>query len=90
MKDPPKTNPELIKDISALKQRIQQLEQSGPDLKRVEEALKESEERYRIAVEASNDGIAIVQNDIHVYANPAFLNMFGYNALDEIVGKQRY
>jgi PAS domain S-box-containing protein len=90
MKDPPKTNPELIKEISTLKQRIQQLEQSGPDLKRVEEALKESEERYRIAVEASNDGIAIVQNDIHVYANPAFLNMFGYNALDEIVGKQRY
>jgi diguanylate cyclase (GGDEF)-like protein/PAS domain S-box-containing protein len=58
--------------------------------KQTEIALKESEERYRIAIEASNDGIAIVQNDAHVYVNQSFLTMFGYSALEEIVGKQNY
>jgi two-component system NtrC family sensor kinase len=60
------------------------------DHKRTEEALRESEERYRIAIEASNDGIAILQNDVHVYVNKAFLNMFGYNSMDEIIGMPPY
>ena len=57
---------------------------------RAEEALKESEERYRIAIEGSLDGVIIVQNDVHVYVNRSYLNMFGYDTLDEIVGKDRY
>ncbi len=90
MKDPSKTNTELIQDISSLKLRIQQLEQSESEHREVEAALKESEERYRIAIEASNDGVAIVQNDVHVYVNQAFLKMFRYKTLDEIVGKHKY
>ena len=58
--------------------------------KQAEQALGESEEQYRIAIEASNDGVAIVQNDIHIYVNQAYLTMFGYNTLDEMVGKQQY
>ena len=60
------------------------------DRTRAEEAVKESEERYRIAIEGSIDGVVIVQNDLHAYVNQAFLDMFGYEALDEIVGKERY
>lgn len=47
MKDPSRTNPELIKEISALKQKIKELEQSESERKRASEALRESEERYR-------------------------------------------
>ena len=90
MKNPSKTNTELIQDIASLKLRIQQLEQSESEHREVEAALKESEERYRIAIEASNDGVAIVQNDVHVYVNQAFLKMFRYKTLDEIVGKHKY
>lgn len=60
------------------------------DRKEAGSALRESEERYRTAIEASHDGVVIVQNDVHVYANQAFLDMFRYNNLDEIVGQQQY
>ncbi len=90
MKDTPSTNSALNKEISTLKQRIRKLEQSESDREQAEAALKESEERYRIAIEASNDGVAIVQNGIHVYVNQAFLKMFRYKAFSEVEGQQSY
>jgi two-component system cell cycle sensor histidine kinase/response regulator CckA len=55
--------------------------------KRVERELQESEERYRIAIESSNDGIAIMKGDEHLYVNQRFVEMFGYNDPDEIIGE---
>ena len=54
--------------------------------KEAEEALKESEERYRTAVEHSNDGIAILQGGKHVYVNRRFVEMFEYSKPEEIIG----
>lgn len=54
--------------------------------KLAEEALKESEERYRIAIEHSNDGVAIVRKNQHVFVNKRFLAMFGYDDPSEILG----
>src|SRR4030042_2452092 len=55
--------------------------------KRVEGVLKDSEERYRTAIEQSNDGVAIMKGEFHLYVNQKFLEMFGYNHLEEIIGK---
>ena len=55
--------------------------------KRVEEALRRSEDRYRTAIEHSNDGVAIVKDGFHLFVNKKFLEIFGYDHLDEIVGK---
>jgi PAS domain S-box-containing protein len=55
--------------------------------KRIEEELRESEERYRIAIESSNDGIAIMRGDKHVYVNRRFVEMFGYDDAGEIIGE---
>jgi len=55
--------------------------------KHAEESLRESEERYRIAIEQSNDGIAIVRGSEHIYVNRKFVEMFGYDRPDELVGK---
>ena len=55
--------------------------------KRAERALKESEERYRVAVESSNDGVALLRGDTHIFVNQRFLDMSGYNAAEEVVGK---
>jgi PAS domain S-box-containing protein len=55
--------------------------------KRVEKALVESETRYRVAIEHSNDGVAIICGDKHTFVNKRFLDIFGYERMDEIVGE---
>ena len=57
--------------------------------KEATEALAESEERYRTAIEHSNDGVAIVaKNGRHQYVNRRFVEMFGYATPEEIIGKR--
>ena len=55
--------------------------------KEMEEALKESEEKYRTLVEKANDGICIVQDGILKYANPRTYEMSGYK-VNELIGKK--
>ncbi len=45
--------------------------------KRIEEALKESESKYRNVVELAKDGICIVQNRVVKYCNPQLAEMWG-------------
>jgi len=52
-----------------------------------ETLLRESEERYRIAIEKSNDGVALTKGSLHFYVNEKFLKMFGYENIGEIVGQ---
>ncbi|MCD6334006.1 MAG: PAS domain S-box protein, partial [Candidatus Latescibacteria bacterium] len=53
--------------------------------KQADEALRESEEKYRNLVERANDGIAILQNGNLRYVNPALEAMSGYTA-EELIG----
>jgi diguanylate cyclase (GGDEF)-like protein/PAS domain S-box-containing protein len=55
--------------------------------KSAEQRLIESEERYRTAIEYSNDGVAILRNGRHVYVNQKFLEIYGYDMPDEVIGK---
>ena len=55
--------------------------------KRMEEALRESEERYRTAIEQSNDGIALVKRDRHIFVNQKMVEIFGYDRPEEIIGQ---
>ena len=56
------------------------------ELRHTEEALRDSEELYRVAIEGANDGVAILKDNVHVFVNHQFLTMFGYNNFDEISG----
>ncbi|HBL24766.1 MAG TPA: hypothetical protein DDZ40_11725 [Deltaproteobacteria bacterium] len=57
------------------------------EIRRAEEALRESEERYRTAIENSNDGVAILRGNIHLYVNGKFVEIFGYDSPADIIGK---
>ena len=52
-----------------------------------EKSERESEEKYRTTIESSNDGIAILQDDKHVYVNSSFARIHGYGSPEEVVGK---
>ena len=43
------------------------------------ERLKDSESKYRALAESIDDGIAIVQEGVHVYVNPRYLTLTGYS-----------
>jgi PAS domain S-box-containing protein len=50
------------------------------DRKRAQEALEESEEKFRNVVERANDGIALIKNGRFVYINPRIAEASGYAA----------
>jgi len=56
------------------------------DRKRAEEALRESEDKYRSLVERANDGIGIVQDGVFKYANPR-LAVIGDYTVEELIDK---
>jgi two-component system, NtrC family, response regulator HydG len=53
-------------------------------LKRSEELLKESEERYRVLTEQVAEGVALVQDARFRYINPAFCKMFNISSAEAI------
>jgi diguanylate cyclase (GGDEF)-like protein/PAS domain S-box-containing protein len=87
MKDPPRTNSELIKEISVLKQRIQNLEQLVLDLKKAEELLKEREAKYRLAFESTSDGIFTVDRNFNISSiTPSVERQLGYK-IEEVINR---
>lgn len=55
--------------------------------KRAEEYLRESEEKYRMLVEAFPHGVCILQDGKVAFANPAALEMYGFKSPEEFIGK---
>jgi len=53
--------------------------------KQAEEALRQSEERYRALVESSQEPIGILQDFHLVYGNPAMLRLLGYSDYEELI-----
>ena len=55
-------------------------------LEALQESLRESEQRCAVLMKSSRDAIVYVHDGMHVYGNPAYLQMFGYDDSDEIEG----
>ena len=86
MKDPLRTNEELLKEVSVLRHKIQELEQSEAGWKRPEDALQEREDRYRTILENIEEGYS----EVDIAGNLTFFNdsvcrMIGYTR-DELMG----
>jgi multidomain signaling protein FimX len=54
--------------------------------RRMEAALRESERRCHSLLDSSRDPIAYVHEGMHVYANRAYLEIFGFEDFEEIEG----
>jgi len=70
-----------------LEQLAQTLQTDIGERKRVEEALRESETKFRRMIELANVGIAITQDARFRFVNPSYAAMLGYSA-DEMLGTE--
>jgi len=55
-------------------------------LRRCEQMLRETEKRAKALIDSSRDAIAYVHDGMHIYANNAYLKMFGYEDIDDVMG----
>jgi len=55
--------------------------------KKAEEALHESEIKFRAVFESSVDAIGVSKAGFHTFVNPAYLALFGYSDKAELIGK---
>ena len=77
-------NAVLLQDAS---QRTSELEREIADRKRTQEALRESEERYRRVIELAGEGIWMYDAHARItWVNPQMAQMLGYT-IDEIRGR---
>jgi len=94
MKDKDKSKEQLLTELGQLRQQITELEKSNAERKRVEEALRESEDRYRGLFNYMVEGCAYcrmifengrAQDWVYLAVNDAFENLTG---LKNVIGKR--
>jgi PAS domain S-box-containing protein len=70
---------DLVKERTMeLEERSAKLRQEIAGRKRIEEAIRTSEEQYRVVVENANEGIVIAQDGEFCLVNPNFAGIVGY------------
>lgn len=57
------------------------------DRRKAEETLKESEAKFKAVFEGSKDAIGVSKAGINVFCNSSYLKLFGYNSVDEMIGR---
>lgn len=62
-----------------LEEKVRELEAQIAGRRQAEAQLRESEERYRLAIKYSSDGVAVVQGSTIIFNNRKLATMFGYD-----------
>lgn len=71
--------------IAVLQREFESL-QTRRQVRRLETALRETERRCDALLDSSTDAIAYVHEGMHVRANQAYLETFGYDSFDDLLG----
>jgi multidomain signaling protein FimX len=74
------------KQLIAVLQREFESLQTRRQVRRLETSLRESERRCDALLDSSTDAIAYVHEGMHVRANNAYLETFGYDSFDDLLG----
>jgi len=88
VKDKDKTKKKFEKEPENLQKRITKLKAQETERKKIEEALRDSEEKYRTLTENVNVGVyrnTVGPKGKFTEANPAIVKMFGYKSRDEFL-----
>lgn len=56
------------------------------ELRELQVRLREAEKRTQALLESSRDGVAYISDGMHIHANSAYLQMFGYETSDDLLG----
>lgn len=59
---------------------------SRADLAKLRLVLKDAEQRANILIKNSKSAVAYVEEGLHIYANEPYLQMFGFNSMDDLMG----
>ncbi|MGY6554500.1 MAG: EAL domain-containing protein [Wenzhouxiangella sp.] len=59
---------------------------NGHEARQAAQRLSEIENRYTLLLESSSEAIAYLHEGLHIFANPAYLQMFGVASFDEVEG----
>lgn len=78
-----RTHPKQL--ITVLQREFDSL-QTRRQVRRLETALRESERRCDSLLDSSTDATAYVHEGMHVRANNAYLESFGYDSFDDLLG----
>jgi len=86
MEDKHKTKEQLMSDLAEMRQRVTELEAADTERRRVEEALRESEARYRAIVEDQTELICrFLPDGTLTFVNEAYCHYFGQKR-EELIG----
>ncbi|MCK9263230.1 MAG: PAS domain S-box protein [Deltaproteobacteria bacterium] len=78
---------DLVRErTSELEASSERLKQEIAERRKAEDAIRRSEEQYRLVVENANEGIAIAQNGAFRLVNPKLSEMIGYSQ-EELLSK---
>jgi PAS domain S-box-containing protein len=86
MQDTRKTKALLISELTALRQKVTELEESDTERRRAEKPLKESEKKYRNFYEHAIEGIfQSTPEGRFLSVNPSLARMFGYASPEAMI-----
>ena len=76
---------EMVQLLRAIRLEWEELE-ARRSLRRLEAQVRESERRCDALIDSSRDPIAYVHEGMHIRANPAYLEMFGFDGFEDVEG----
>lgn len=72
----------IVRVIGHSVEQLRRLARQGQELRQVSDI----HERYNLLLESSSEAIAYLHEGLHIYANPSYLELFGYESFDELEG----